>query len=287
MIDTPGIYADVPMADYVADPCPEPSLSKGVVKTLIEKSPLHAYHEHPRLGGKPDDGSSRADLGSAAHGALLGGAEKIAFVDADDYRTKAAKQARDEAREAGRIPVLRKLADDLVRMTDSASKALAAMGAADVLSGAEQTMVWKDDGGIWCRARFDYVSPSRMRAIDYKTANNAAPDAWIKTTMVGGGYDLQAAHYLRGLDVLFGEAEREFLFLVQEIEAPFACSVITLGPEHMELARRKWNLGAKLWRKCTKSGEWPGYDSHIHYSEPPTWDVWATEERALRIGEAA
>ena len=34
MIDTPGIYT-LPMADYLADPCPEPSFSTSVARALL------------------------------------------------------------------------------------------------------------------------------------------------------------------------------------------------------------------------------------------------------------
>ncbi len=65
-----GIHLSVPSAVYFADPAAQPSLTQSIAKILIEKSPLHAWHEHPRLGGKPDEPddtySSARAIGSAS-----------------------------------------------------------------------------------------------------------------------------------------------------------------------------------------------------------------------------
>ena len=51
----PGIYPGISAADYHADCAPEPSLSSSIARTLLAQSPLHAYHAHPRMGGRYAD----------------------------------------------------------------------------------------------------------------------------------------------------------------------------------------------------------------------------------------
>ena len=48
-VTEPGIYADFPVADYFADPTPEPSLTQTLAKLLLERAPIHAKYAHPRL----------------------------------------------------------------------------------------------------------------------------------------------------------------------------------------------------------------------------------------------
>ena len=38
---------DLSPADYFAEPCPEPALTSSGIGTLIGRSPLHFWHEHP------------------------------------------------------------------------------------------------------------------------------------------------------------------------------------------------------------------------------------------------
>jgi hypothetical protein len=105
-------------------------------------------------------------------------------------------------------------------------------------------------------------------------------------------YDIQGAWNLRGLKNLLGGGGREFLFLVQEIEAPYCCSVIGMVPEMIEHAKRKIAAGLFRWRKCLESGEWPGYDKRVHYADIPDYKIWDWENRTvcyeeLKAAEAA
>ena len=70
MITKPGVY-DLPMAEYHADPCPEPSLSSSIIRLLCSASPLHAWTAHPRLNAAyVAEESDRFDVGTAAHALL-------------------------------------------------------------------------------------------------------------------------------------------------------------------------------------------------------------------------
>src|SRR4029077_4574623 len=92
---------------YQADPCPVASLSAGIVDLLIRESPLHAWHAHPKLN--PDyqpQVDSRFDIGTAAHALLFEGMDNAVIVEADDWRTKAARETGDAIRAAGKLPLL-------------------------------------------------------------------------------------------------------------------------------------------------------------------------------------
>ncbi len=278
-----GLHPGVPMMDYVNDlVCPEPSISKGVIDRIVNRSPLHAHHEHPRLGGKKQDGSSRADLGSAAHDYLLGGDQGVEFVDYNDWRTKDAKAQRDAIRANNAIPMLEKDRYRLDEMSAAARERLEDFGPGDT----EHVLLWSEDG-TWMRTRPDWISEDRRVVIDYKTAKNADPISWIKSSLNGTPYDIGASLVLRGLGKVFGKSRRDFYWLVQEIEPPFACSLVGPGPEMLELAERKIEAGLRVWRECMERKQWPGYDSRIHWAEVPQYQVWDFENRPIAHPEVS
>src|SRR5262245_44641936 len=108
-IEKPGIYFDFPTAAYFADPCPAPSLTQSIAKILLERSPLHAWHAHPRLNPdyKPDD-DTKFDIGNVAHKLMIGRGKDIEQLPEkyEDWRTKDAKQWREAAASQGKLAVL-------------------------------------------------------------------------------------------------------------------------------------------------------------------------------------
>ena len=152
-ITEPGIY-EMTAEAYHADPCPEPSLSSHAIVTLLSKSPLHAWYENPRLNTDPDDdmdqNEKKFDVGTAAHRLILEGIDDIKVIDADSWRTKAAKEAAEEARAEGYTPLLAKHAKAVRQMAPVAYKAIAECEELDGLIredfDAEKTLIWQEDG---------------------------------------------------------------------------------------------------------------------------------------------
>ena len=277
---TKGIH-DIPAAVYHADPCPEPSLSSSIAKLLCLSSARHAWYAHPRLNpaARPEE-EERFDIGTAAHALLLEGEAAVEIIDAKDWRTNAAKDARDAARAAGKIPLLTNVWADVQAMVASARGQLERhLDGGDEMFAygqPERTLIWQEDGNVWCRARLDWL---RHAAIDdYKTSASANPDAW-SLTLFSMGFDIQAAWYLRGLKAVTG-AEATFRFAVQETYPPYALSVVGLGPDALMLAEKKCLYALETWRECLRTGEWPGYPSRTCYASLPmaheAW--WLTKE---------
>lgn len=282
MIDTPGIYSAIPDAQYHgAGLCPGPALSSSLIKILFGQSPRHAWTASPDLN--PDhvaDESERFDIGKAAHALLLEGQDRMVVVDAKDWRTKSAQEARDAARAAGNLPVLPHQRNAIAQMVQEATRAvLATPELHGVLGEAkpEQTLIWQE-GQTWCRARPDWMVPSLL--LDYKTTDNASPDAWSRSRLVEMGYDIQAAWYLRGLRALTDVGgEADFVFLVQETEPPYECSIVGVSQMSLEIGRQKVEVGLSLWERCMRTGQWPGYPRQICWAEPEAWHETRLEER--------
>lgn len=267
----PGIY-DMSMPEYLADPCPEPSFSSSAAVTICQRSPLHTQ-QRPQ----PEDASKAMDLGAAVHAMLLDHDEsRIRLINAENYRTKAAREERDEAHEADLIPLLTRQMDKAMRVRDASREAIAACEELGWIVtepksvDVEQTLLWRD-GDIWCRARPDVIAKDRSVIVNYKTtATNAEPGAFGNGYLIRGGYHIQAYHHLRGVEVLTGQ-KAKYVWIVQEVEPPYATSFIGMGPSLEALGEQQWSHALILWRECLQSGEWPGYPNQVCWIDAPVW----------------
>jgi hypothetical protein len=279
-MNKPGIYS-IPLVEYVADPCPQPSLSASVAHTLITESPIHAFVQHPRLNkGLIETGSSKMDIGTIVHGLVLEGDEsRLVIVEADDWRTKVAKETRDAARLAGLVPVL---AGDMGMIREIAAAAKSAIAHSELAEAftptagkAEQTLLWQE-GEIWLRSRPDWLTNDHRLIIDLKTtAGSAEPSAWMRT-MLGYGNDLQAVLGLRGIKALDPSSRCSFVFWCVEQNPPYASSFVGLSPQFLEMSEHKLARAMQLWGDCVTLNVWPGYPSRVAWLEPPAYQ-WTAE----------
>jgi hypothetical protein len=278
-----GIHDALSSDQYHADLFRDtPTLSASIANILIGKSPAHARFAHPKLNpALVRVESDKYDLGSAAHSLLLEGVNAIEVIEAADWRTAAAKDARDAARAAGKIPLLPKQADDVIAMVDAASLHLASKSVRPqpfTDGKSEQTLVWEDDYGVICRARLDWLRDDYEAVDDYKTTSASAdPEKWTRT-MYGMGSDVQVAFYMRGLEKITG-VRPAFRYVVQEAYAPYELSIVDLAPSALALADDKVDKAIALWATCLERDFWPGYPEQVASIEVPTYEELRWLER--------
>lgn len=290
-IDKPGLYLDMAAADYFADPCPEPSLTQSVAKILLEKSPLHAWHAHPRLN--PDylhDDDRKFDVGNIAHAILIGRGKTIEVLDGfDDWRKGAAKEAREAAAAAGKLAVLGKHYAKADRMVKAAREQLDNRGLGHLFTaGAGEVVTAWREGDLWLRQMIDWLTPDHLTFADFKTTGESAAPHALARKMVADGWCIQAAMAERGLDVLDPDSagRRRFLFVVQEDEKPYALNVVEISEGPLTMGRKQLEMAVAIWRHCFKTDRrWPGYPAEILTPEFPGWaeQQWLDRE----IHEAA
>lgn len=276
LITEPGLYDNIAAADYHADPAPSPSLSNSIAQILLDQSPHHAWTAHPRLNNRHpgEDSSKRLDLGSVAHALLLGKGRGIAIIDADSYRTKDAQKQRDEARAAGKTPILAADYDRASAMMMIARDEIAAckeIGRAFFSPAArfEPVILWRE-GECWARAMLDFTDAALV--LDYKSVTNASPD-YVTRHLYQQGYHIQRGWYLRALDAIDpgGRGRRRFVFLFQEIEPPHACTFMELDGAGAAMGERSCEQAVALWQECMSTDRWPSYPRGIHRAEMPGW----------------
>lgn len=293
----PGIY-EISADEYHADPCPEPSLSRGIAHLLVTRSPLHAYDAHPRLGAGADPDASRSmNAGTAIHTMLLGkGPDAVALTATYDakhkfagqpvlnYQTKAAQEERDALTEAGHIPCLTTELPIWRRAAAAVTKHLRwhQDGADFFAPGRSEVMIaWQEDG-LWLRILVDRL-PDDLKAPLYDlklTDLSAAPGGWDRR--LREVYAFQDAFYRRGVAAVRGVAPPPTRFVVGELKPPHGVSVMACAPSLCALAEVQVDRAIRMWRDCVREERWPGYPPYTSHVEAKPWQAQEAEDQALR-----
>lgn len=272
---------------YRADPCPTPSLSSHIAMLVVQKSLQHAWRAHPRSPiYEPSESSAAADRGSAAH-ALLFAEDRITVIDAEDYRTAAARSARDAARENGRIPLLAREMSPIKNMVESAAVRFRYLHGGNFLS--EQSAIWKAGDG-WRKARLDTISPDRRLIVDYKTTEGPVDAHSCERRIADMGLQIQAAAYVDAVESLHPELKGRvrFIFQWQEQKPPHALSPpIEMSEAFLSLGRAQWQAAGRLWDQALRHDAFPAYGSAPFLACPPAWELSRWEERERLAFELA
>ncbi len=294
-----GLHVGIPAARYHSDPAEQPSLSSSIAQILLSASPRKAWYAHPRLNPHyREEHDSKFDLGTCAHAVLLeNDASRIVVIDPEQYPSKAGgipagwtnsaiRAARDQAYALGKTPLLKGVYGDVRSMVDAALIFIEGSEIRDAWHDAdsEVTGIWQEDG-IWLRCRFDRLTKDRRGIIDYKSTTDASPDAFSRQ-IPRMGYHIQDAFYRRCLRALGYQSPR-FVFLPQECEPPYDCSLAGCSDALRQIADAEVERAVRLWRECVSSGAWPGYPSDICYAEPTSYMIQEHEMRLTMRREYA
>lgn len=268
---TSGLHDDVSHQRYHADPSERPSLSSHLAGILLARSPAHAKLSHPRFGGAfPEKPSDEMNVGSIIHGLLLGGGADVVEIDAENYRTKAAQEARDAAYQAGKVPILHHKYEALLSTVEEIKRVLP-VDFAD--SRREVTAIWKSDG-CPCRARLDSLFDD-WAIVDLKTCENANLSSESRS-MFSFGYHRQAVANIEAVETLIPEAAGrvKFFDLFVETAPPYGVIMAELAGDFRDLGQRQWKRAKSLWAQCLATDTFPGYPP----SKIVTAPAWAMNE---------
>jgi hypothetical protein len=279
-VTEPGIWPRMPEAIYFADPVAAGSLSQSGAKKLLPPY-CPAIYKHERDHGRPD--TAAFDLGHAAHAEVLGTGSPIVEVESDDWRSKKAQQARDEARAAGGVPLL---TADVQRVKAMAAKLREHPVASMLFAGngvPEASAFWVDDEtGVWRRARFDWLPEpvdGRLIIPDYKSAQTANPAAFAKSAS-DYGYHMQAPWYMDAARALLDVDDVSFLFVVQQKTPPYLVTVVELDRAALDIGHALNRRALNVYAQCVERGEWPDYsaDDGVSLVALPYWYSRTVEE---------
>ncbi|MES2662307.1 MAG: PD-(D/E)XK nuclease-like domain-containing protein [Pseudomonadota bacterium] len=118
----------------------------------------------------------------------------------------------------------------------------------------EQTVFYKDESGVLCKARADWVSENGT--VDLKTTLDASHEGF-KRALRKYRYNVQAAHYEQGFNV------GEFIFIAIEKEPPYCCAVYRTSASSFYEGKEERKRNLETYIECKEKNEWPGYPEII------------------------
>jgi hypothetical protein len=278
------MHFDIPEEKYHADLLmAKPTLSRSEAVKLLEESPLHLWCAHPRLGAKNfRPVSNKMDFGAAGHAMILGTGSEVVIVDAEDWKTKAAREQRDAIRESGKTPLLKDDHERAVRVRDAFFMRLGEFGLREKFEAgrSEVTLLTDEGSDAFCRVRLDRLTimETEGKAIifDPKLCESANP-SHLPRQVINMGYVVQEAYYTQALQHVRPDlaGRIKFIYLFQETEFPFAMTPVELNGEFKCIGVSKICRAIDAWKKCLADGRWPGYTKEILTLEPPAWALSA------------
>jgi hypothetical protein len=261
-IDRPGLYALTREA-YHASPTIEPSLSSSGAVTLVQECPAVFWANSPFSPNFMPEQKLEFDIGNAAHLIILEPAKwgsQVVEIDADNYKTKAAQEARDAAYAAGKTPLLPKHRRTILAMREALMRFPFA-AEAFTEGTPEESFIWQDlETGIWCRARPDWRR--RLRGsqvlVDYKTSTSANPREFAKRAW-DMGYFQQHPWYCDGVEAVTGERPEQFWFIVQAKTPPYLVTVNRLSDRAVSWGDILNRHARRVFAQCLRTDDWHGY----------------------------
>ena len=274
MITTSGVY-DLDMATYRGQPADAMSMASSDAVILTETTPAHLR----AAWADTEDNSKEADLGTLIHALVLEPHRKhglIAEIDAADYKTKAAQEARDAAREAGKIPVLPKhlkQAEGAVQAVRNHPVAAALLAEGE----AEQSWFAKDRAtGLYLKCRPDFFTRKRI-IVDIKSVASAAPD-FLQRRVYDGRWFQQAPWYCDVVERVDGKPAAGYCWLVVEQKPPHSV-VIRRPPDTVLMHGHRLNQQAiATMARCVATDQWPSWSDTIEDLSLPSYAMFRLEE---------
>ncbi|MEO3387358.1 PD-(D/E)XK nuclease-like domain-containing protein [Mesorhizobium sp. CAU 1741] len=275
VIDRPGIYAGLPIGVYHSDCCAGPSISSSGLREIAppDGCPLK-YWDSSYLN--PDRAQQEVkehfSLGNAVHTLLLGETgfwEKFAVLPEEfpDFKTKAAREWRDETIAAGKMVLRREALEQIEGMANRVANDRTFR---DHLDGrVERSIIYQDRTGVWVKARPDCI-PDDGYVADLKTTNDAS-DRGCANAVKTYGYHMQMGLIGTALEAVTGRRVTDHVLLFIEPKRPHAYSIKPLDNQYVWLGKRQNRAALNIFAECIERQFWPTYYGSGITISPSDW----------------
>ena len=245
-----------------------PELSSTGARRLLESPARYQWDKTHRTQKR------EFDVGHAVHAKVLGTGAVVDVLDFDNFRTKAAQEARDAAYAAGLVPMLRKDMRPIEGMSEAVLSHPKARALFEQAGNPEVSVFATDpETGVDVKARFDYLPDFTVTdptTVDLKTARSASPEGFAKS-VAEYRYDIQQEWYLNAYSIETGDHSARMQFVVVETAPPYLVGVYPLADEFAELGRGRVRDALNLYAECLAADRWPGYPLDADPLQPPSW----------------
>ena len=244
------------------------ALSPSTGFALTTESALQAWTFHRLLGGKRKKDTDATSTGKLYHAGLLEDGAGIEVIDADAFRSNAAKAARDLAISKGLLPIVQPKWEQMQPALERIKENIAKTDYSLDGGCSEVKVEWTEPadckaGGVPCHARLDWLSDDAAKIIDIKTTEGSVHPDTCAAKLVREGGALQEAANVSAISRIFPDlaGRVSFTFLFIQTKEPFDVVPIESDGSMRELGERQWQRAIGLWAGCRESGRWPGHST--------------------------
>lgn len=256
------IHHPISFAEYKRLPGMSNSTSKH-----FDQSAKHAWNAMMF----PQERTDAMLLGNLTDHLLFGTEFAYAVSPFDEFRSKEAKQWKEDQQSSGK-EVFKSPTVDAVRTMAHRIKTHPA--AAEILKTgrAQVGMDWEfehDGQKMTVKGLADWVSDEVMCLADLKTTTDAS-EAEFKKHIVNMGYDAQAALYHDLWQWNTGESIA-WAWIVCESEPPHETAVYIADEEILDRGRKVYRARLSKYAEVLKTGVWAGYPEAATVIDLPAW----------------
>jgi hypothetical protein len=277
----PGWRDGLPADEYHAD---RTSISSTGLRALLPPG-CPAQFQYDR--DNPPASKREFDIGTAAHAELLEDGRGITVLDYPDWKTAEAREKRDAAYAARKVPLLPKEEEQVQAMAAAARQH---PQAGPLFAGkgiAERSIYWTDPAtSIRCRVRPDWLKelPGLTLCVDYKTTKDASPQA-VQRAIRDYSYHQQDALYVDGIWAALQPEDVRFVFVFQSKTPPYLITVRELNDQDRDIGRARNEHALRIYADCVANDHWPDWTgpvTEIPQIGMPSWDVIRQTEEYIR-----
>ncbi len=285
----------------LAEDLEKPALSPSVAKNIVTECPRYAWASHRLLGNLvllTKEQRAIRERGNALHNLVLEGGNKIVPLTFNDFKTSAAKAARDDVRASGLYPILDGVLDELREAAENIEFECKRILLDDFSYDGkifdpdgtfEERLEWfeqADGGEVECHGVADWVSVDRTLVVDLKTTTGTVhPDACDSALLKQSGV-IQGCAYPSAIQTLDPKlaGRVEMLFLYAQSKPPYLVTPVHCAGDMRHIGEDLWLDAVEKWQQCLAKGQeaehWPTYtDGRVHEAHAPAWAMAQHEAR--------
>lgn len=263
MINT-GVYHDLDNIDYHNNIECEALSSSSMQKLL--KSPAH-YKSW--VDGKTEITKALV-FGSAYHTYVL---QNDAYRSDVEVKKSVSVANRDEAYHSGVSLITQVEHNAICYMAESLYKTKTWEAISSRGPIFETSIFWQDEEyDFICKCRPDILIDDIGIVCDLKTTADAEYYQFQRS-IINYGYDIQAAHYLSGVQNQIDKQYKDFMYIVCEKTDPYQVAFYRASEDMITNANDKINEAKRIYAECISSGNWYGYEDCVIDMEIPKWAV--------------
>lgn len=117
------------------------------------------------------------------------------------------------------------------------------------------------------KCTFDWITDDLI--FDPKKTGNTIRE-FERSSIWDYDYHVQAAFYLRCAEIMDGKS-RQFAWPVIEDAPPYAAQLILPPQSILDEGKRKVEDMLRIFSRCIKENDWPGYNDEMKIAEVPEW----------------